>query len=312
MSETTPRAILIAGPTASGKSALALELAARHRGVVINADSMQVYRELRILTARPTPEEEARVPHALYGHVPAAEAYSVGRWAADAQRAIAAARAEGRRPILVGGTGLYFRALLEGLSPIPAVPADIRQRWRRRAAEEGAGALHRELAERDPATAARLGATDTQRIVRALEVLDATGRPLSAWQELRGTPVLKPAETVRLVLTPERAELRRRCALRFAAMLDQGGLAEARRFAALGLAPDLPAMRAIGLRPVLRHVAGEIDREEALRHGIDETRKYVKRQATWIRRNMMSWNAVIEQQTETSRRVILPIIDWER
>jgi tRNA dimethylallyltransferase len=288
MAETPPRAILIAGPTASGKSALALELAERHRGVVINADSMQVYRELRILTARPTPEDEARVPHALYGHVPAAEAYSVGRWLADATEAIARARAEGRRPVLVGGTGLYFRALLEGLAPIPAIPAEVRERWRRRAAEEGAAALHRVLAERDPPMAARLAPNDTQRIARALEVLDATRQSLSSWQELRGTRVLREEETTRLVLMPERAELHRRCAARFAAMLDEGGLEEARRFAGLGLAPDLPAMRAIGLRPVLRHVAGEIDREEATRQGIAETRRYVKRQATWLKRHMIS------------------------
>jgi tRNA dimethylallyltransferase len=289
MAETIPRAILIAGPTASGKSALALELAERFGGVVINADSMQVYRELRILTARPTPEDEARAPHALYGHVPAAEAYSVGRWLADATEAIARARAEGRCPVLVGGTGLYFRALLEGLAPIPAIPADVRERWRRRAAEEGAMTLHRVLAARDPATAARLTPTDPQRIVRALEVLDATGQSLSSWQELRGTPVLREEEATRLVLIPERAELHRRCAARFVAMLDEGGLEEARRLAGLGLALDLPAMRAIGLRPVLRHVAGEIDREEAIRQGNAETRRYVKRQATWLRRHMISW-----------------------
>jgi tRNA dimethylallyltransferase len=297
MAETTPRAILIAGPTASGKSALALELAECFGGVVINADSMQVYRELRILTARPTPEDEARAPHALYGHVPGAEAYSVGRWSAEAAEAIARARQEGRRPIVVGGTGLYFRALLDGLSPIPATPPEIRDAWRRRAAEEGAAALHRVLADRDPTTAARLAPGDTQRLVRALEVLDATGRPLSAWQLLPGTPILAEAETVRLVLMPERADLRRRCAVRFEAMLDECGLAEARRLAGLGLRPELPVMRAIGVRPLLQHVAGAIGREEALRQGIAETRQYVKRQATWLRRNMISWRAIGAQET---------------
>jgi tRNA dimethylallyltransferase len=299
MAEPTPRAILIAGPTASGKSALALELAERLGGVVINADSMQVYRELRILTARPTPEDEARAPHALYGHVPAAEAYSVGRWVADAAEAIAEARAEGRRPILVGGTGLYFRALLEGLAPIPAIPAEVREKWRVRAQMEPAADLHQLLAGRDAETAARLAPGDTQRIVRALEVLEATGQSLSSWQELRGTPVLREEEATRFVLMPERAELHRRCAARFVAMLDEGGLEEARRFTRLGLAPDLPAMRAIGLRPVLRYVAGEIDREEAVRQGIAETRRYVKRQATWLRRHMISWDGADAKQMKT-------------
>jgi tRNA dimethylallyltransferase len=299
MTETTPRAILIAGPTASGKSALALELAERFGGVVINADSMQVYRELRVLTARPAPEDEARVPHALYGHVPGGEAYSVGRWATDAAQAIARAREEGRRPIIVGGTGLYFRALLEGLSPIPPIPAELRARWRRRAAEEGAADLHRLLAERDPGTAARLAPGDTQRLVRALEVLDATGRPLSTWQQLPGTPILVAEETVRLVLMPERAELHRRCAARFQAMLERGGLDEARRLASLGLDPALPAMRAIGVRPLLRHLADEIDRETAVREAIAETRQYVKRQATWLRRNMIAWRSIVAQEAET-------------
>jgi tRNA dimethylallyltransferase len=260
---------------------------------------MQVYRELRILTARPTPADEARVPHALYGHVPGAEAYSVGRWVTDAAEAIARARAEGRRPILVGGTGLYFRALLEGLSPIPPIPAEVRTRWRRRAAEEGAANFHRLLAERDPGTAARLAPGDAQRLVRALEVLDATGRPLSAWQQLPGTPTLVAGDTVRLVLMPERAELHRRCAARFQAMLEHGGLEEARQLAGLGLDPGLPVMRAIGVRPLLRHLAGQIDREAAVREGIAETRQYVKRQATWLRRNMTAWRKTIAQETET-------------
>jgi tRNA dimethylallyltransferase len=163
--------VLIAGPTASGKSALALALAERLGGVVINADSMQVYSELRILTARPSPEDEARAPHRLYGHVPACEAYSVGRYVADAAAAIAAAAAEGLRPIIVGGTGLYFKALTEGLSPIPPVPDDIRQKWRALANEQGANALWMALKDKDPGMALRLDPNDSQRIVRALEVV---------------------------------------------------------------------------------------------------------------------------------------------
>ena len=194
------KAILIAGPTASGKSALALAIAERVGGVIINADSMQVYRELRILSARPTPEEEKRVPHKLYGFVPASEAYSAGRFVRDAAEAIAAARSEGRRPIIVGGTGLYFKALLEGLSPIPRIDDAIRDHWRSEAARRGAAALHRELAQRDATMAARLAPADTQRVVRALEVLEQTGRSLAEWQMDRSPPVVDEAQTVELLL----------------------------------------------------------------------------------------------------------------
>ncbi len=221
------RAILIAGPTASGKSAFALDLAEKKGGVVINADSMQVYRDLRILTARPTPEDEARAPHRLYGHVPGSEAYSAARFADEASRAIADVRALGRVPIIVGGTGLYFKALLEGLSPVPPVPDDVRAHWRGEADRLGAAALHAVLAHRDPVMAGRLKATDPQRMVRALEVLEATGRSLADWHETPGQPVLQEAETERFVLMPERDELYRRCDARFEAMMaagaDRGG-----------------------------------------------------------------------------------------
>ncbi len=199
------RAILIAGPTASGKSGLALRLAEELGGVVINADSMQVYRELRILTARPTPEDEARVPHALYGFVSGAEAYSAGRYAVDAARAIEEARCSGRVPIVVGGTGLYFKVLLEGLSPVPAIDPDVRAYWRAQAAARPAPELHAILSARDAAMAARLMPTDPQRIVRALEVLESTGRSLADWQRQPGKPVLAEHETVRLLMVPDRA-----------------------------------------------------------------------------------------------------------
>mgnify|MGYP003660580010 CR=1 FL=1 len=200
--------ILIAGPTASGKSALAVELAERLGGTVINADSMQVYAELRVLSARPSPADEARAPHLLYGHVGIAEAYSAGRWLADMGGALKEARAAGRRPIVVGGTGLYFKALTQGISGMPDVPEEVRARVRARLEGEGTAALHRELAERDPAAAARFPDTDPQRTLRALEVLEATGRPISAWQGDPPGPALVPAsEAVRLVLWPDRGWL---------------------------------------------------------------------------------------------------------
>src|SRR6185437_1963327 len=230
---TQLRPILIAGPTASGKSGLALALAERVGGTVINADSMQVYRELRVLTARPTAEDEARAPHLLYGFTSGAEAYSAGRYAADAARAIAETRAAGRVPIVVGGTGLYFRALLQGLSPIPATDPHVRAFWRAEAARRPAVELHALLAGRDPEMAARLMPTDTQRIVRALEVLEGTGRSLAEWQRQPGRPVLNEVEAVRLRVSIDRAELNARIERRFDRMMDEGALDEARRLAEL-------------------------------------------------------------------------------
>jgi tRNA dimethylallyltransferase len=298
----TDRAILIAGPTASGKSALALALAERHGGVIMNADSMQVYRELRILTARPSAEDEARVPHALYGFVPASEAYSVGRYMADAARVIAAARAEGRVPIVVGGTGLYFKALLEGLSPIPVVPEVVRARWRAEARRLGAAALHRMLSERDPHMAVRLRPTDPQRIVRALEVLEATGRSLADWQRVAGKPVLSAEAAIRIVVLPERGELYRRCDMRFEAMLRQGALEEVAALRALALDPTLPAMTALGVAPLLAHLAGKATLEGAATQAKADTRRYAKRQLTWLRRNMIAWKWLDTQETERCRQ----------
>ena len=195
-------AVLIAGPTASGKSALALALAKATGGVIINADSMQVYRDLRIITARPTPDEEARVPHRLYGHVDAAVNFSAGRWVADAAAALAEARAESRLPIFVGGTGLYFKALTRGLSAVPPVPADIRDSVRARLEREGVEALHAELAQRDPVSAERLKPRDRTRIARALEVVEATGRSLPDWHREGLPPLLPPGQLVRCFWTP--------------------------------------------------------------------------------------------------------------
>lgn len=283
------RAILIAGPTAAGKSALALELAERHGGTVINADSMQVYRDLRILTARPSPQEERRVPHRLFGFVPAAEAYSVGRWLADVARAVEEAWASGRLPILVGGTGLYFKALLEGLSPVPEIPLEVRRRWREAALRGTAAELHRLLEQCDPEMAARLRPTDTQRLVRALEVVEATGRSLADWQRHAGPAVLSAAETVRIVLAPERQSLVQRIDARCEAMLAAGALEEVASLAAQRLDPALPAMRAHGVRPLLACIAGAIDIDLAAARIKSETRRYAKRQRTWARRFMADW-----------------------
>lgn len=284
-----PSAILIAGPTASGKSRLAIELAQRHGGTVINADSMQVYAELEILTARPALEEMAGVPHLLFGHVAGAGGYSVGRYLEEAARAIAETCAVGRLPVVVGGTGLYFKALLEGLSPIPTVPAEIRYRWRQLAKDDGPHVLHALLAERDPEMAARLRPTDPQRIVRALEVLEVTGRSLAYWQAQPGVPLLKAEECERLVLSPERGELYRRCDLRFDQMMAAGAMEEVRALAALGLDPELPIMRALGVRPLLETVAGKSTLAAAIEAAKAETRQYAKRQVTWLRGHMISW-----------------------
>jgi tRNA dimethylallyltransferase len=289
----TPRAILIAGPTASGKSALALKLAAEHNGVIINADSMQVYAELSLLTARPSADDLAQVPHSMYGFVAASDAYSVGRWLVDAASAINEARANGQMPIIVGGTGLYFLGLLEGLSPVPEIPAEIRRRCRDAAAHAAAGELHQQLAARDPETASRLAPGDIQRITRALEVIDATGRSLSDWQRQPGVPVLDAATTERLVVSPPRDVLHTRANQRFDLMMDGGALDEVRALAALNLSPELPVMGALGVRPLLDLLAGRLDREAAIEQAKAETRQYQKRQATWIKRQMSAWKHVI-------------------
>lgn len=304
-----PRAILIAGPTASGKSALALTLAERYGAVVVNADSMQVYRELEILTARPGPADLARADHRLYGHVPAAEAYSVGRYLREIAPVLAEAAAAGRIAVVVGGTGLYFKALLEGLAEVPEIDPGIRERWRARSAVDGAAALHAELTRRDPAMAARLSPTDPQRLVRALEVIDSTGRSLAVWQAAASRPLLQESETVRLLLTCDRERLYSRCDARLDAMIAAGALDEVRRLAALGLPPDLPAMRAVGAPPLLAHLRGELDLDAAVAQSKLDTRHYVKRQLTWARRNMMSWHSIVQQFNCDIATLAFPIID---
>ena len=281
---TVADAVLIAGPTASGKSAQALALAEHFNGMVINADSMQVYREAPVLTAQPGKEAMARAPHRLYGHVAASELYSVGRYEADARDALAEARARGKLPVFVGGTGLYFSALTEGLARIPSIPAAIRQKMRALLAEAGVEELHRLLKARDPETAATLRPSDPQRNLRAFEVLEATGRPLSHWQRQMSAPVLDGLKLARFVLDPPRPWLRQRIAERFETMLDQGGLAEA--LALAGLDPALPAAKLLGLRPLLAHARGEIAREAAIEAAVTATRQFAKRQMTWFRNRM--------------------------
>jgi len=287
-----PTAILIAGPTASGKSAAALALAEGLRGTIVNADSMQVYRELRVLTARPAEADMARTPHRLYGMVSAAEAYSVGRWLEQASAAIVDAAGEGRRPILVGGTGLYFKALTEGLAPIPDVPPEVRDHWREREEQLGAEGLYRELAVRDPAMAARLRPTDPQRLVRALEVIDATGVSLAEWQGAEAAPVLAPERVLKLVVAPERERVYAAIDARFDTMMKAGALDEVRGLLALGLDQGLPAMRAHGVRELGAYLAGNSSLDPAVAKAKTESRRYAKRQMTWLRRFMMDWQWV--------------------
>jgi tRNA dimethylallyltransferase len=281
-------AVLIAGPTASGKSALALAMAERHGGVIINADSMQVYRDLRIITARPT-EADERVPHWLYGHIDADENYSVGRWCQDVRAALDEARAAGRMSILVGGTGLYFKALTQGLSAVPPTPPEVRATVRARCEAEGSEALHAELSRRDPEMAARLKPADRMRIARALEVLEATGRSLADWHRDGMPAILDPDRALKVFLAVDRADLHRRIDARFDAMLAAGALDEVRALAARGLDPMLPAMKAHGVPWLRRHLAGEIGLEAAAEGGKQDTRRYTKRQVTWFRHQMPGW-----------------------
>ncbi|MGH6866480.1 MAG: tRNA (adenosine(37)-N6)-dimethylallyltransferase MiaA [Methyloceanibacter sp.] len=286
---TRPDAILIAGPTASGKSAVAFRLAERLGGTIINADSMQVYRELAILTARPTAEEMAAIPHRLYGTVPARVAYAVGRWLANARSAIEEAQSDGRLPILTGGTGLYFKALLEGLAPVPDIPDEIRSHWRVQSATLGPEGLHAELSARDPAMAARLRPSDPQRIVRALEVIDATGVSLSEWQGAAGTPVLPGESVLKLLIAPDREPVYAAIDARFERMVEAGAIEEVEHLLAQGLDRSLPAMRAHGVPELSAFLVGKITLDEAKARVKTVTRHYVKRQMTWARRFMSDW-----------------------
>ncbi|MGZ5915702.1 MAG: tRNA (adenosine(37)-N6)-dimethylallyltransferase MiaA [Methyloceanibacter sp.] len=286
---TAPEAVLIAGPTASGKSSVALDLAAHFRGTVINADSMQMYGELHVLTARPGAADRAKAPHRLYGMAPATEAYSVGRWLADVAAAIKEARKDARFPILVGGTGLYFKALTEGLAEVPDIPDELRRCWRAEADRLGSAALHQALAARDPTMAARLKPSDPQRVLRALEVIDATGVSLGEWQGSNAAPLLAGEATLKLVIAPEREPLYAAIDARFDRMLEGGALEEVRALVGRGLDDGLPAMRAHGVRELAAFLAGTASLEAAAAKAKTESRRYAKRQMTWLRRYMSSW-----------------------
>jgi tRNA dimethylallyltransferase len=281
-------AVLIAGPTASGKSAAALALAEHAGGIVINTDSMQVYREARILTARPNADAEARAPHRLYGYVGVDETYSVARYLADAAAAFAEARGQKRLPIFVGGTGLYFGALTDGLADIPSVPPEIRKQVQRRREELGAEAFFEALRTRDPDSAERLRASDTQRVLRAAEVFEATGRPLGEWQREKPLPgPLAGLSLARFVIAPPRPELHRRIERRFDAMLGDGAVDEAVRLSSVD--SSKPAAKILGLRELVAVSTGAMAVDEARALAQASTRQYAKRQLTWFRHRMADW-----------------------
>ena len=280
------RAILIAGPTASGKSALALALAQRLGGAVVNANSMQVYRDLRILTARPTPDEERSAPHLLFGHVDGAVNYSVGRWLEDLRAVLDDLARDAVTPVIAGGTGLYFKAALQGLSDIPAVPEELRAKVRAEAQGETPQNLHAKLAQRDPATAAKLRPTDPQRILRALEIYEATGQPLAAFQGARSRPLLDENECLAFFIAPQRAELFTRIDARFDKMIACGALDEIRALRERHLDPALPVMRAHGVPHLVAYLDGRLPLDEAITRGKLDTRHYAKRQFTFARHQL--------------------------
>ena len=279
-------AILITGPTASGKSALAVALAKQHNGVVVNADSMQVYDTLHVLTARPFEADMQGVAHHLYGHVPASQHYSTGEWFRDAAVVLQAVRGEGRIPVFVGGTGLYFKALTGGLSDMPAVPAAIREHVRGRLLAEGAEALHAALSEKDPETAASLRPGDGQRIARALEIFEATGQSIRVFQARQGSVAIDPESALKIVVLPDRALLRQRIDRRFAGMLETGAVEEVEALLSLGLKPEMPAMKAIGVPQIAAFLSGTMSKAEVIETSSAATRQYAKRQMTWFRNQL--------------------------
>ncbi len=300
--------IVLAGPTASGKSALALAIAEEFGGVVINADSMQVYHELRVLTARPTAADEARAAHRLYGVLAAADPCSAGRWRDLALAEIADVRAAGQIPIVVGGTGLYLRALTEGLSPVPAVPAELRAAVTALHRRLGAARFHAALAARDPEMAKQLEPGDSQRLIRAYEVLEATGKSLAEWQSLPpGGPALA-GRWLTVVMAPPRDWLYARCGRRFDHMLAAGAIEEARALAALDLAPSVPLMKALGVPELLGHIRGERDLAAAVERAKMQTRRYAKRQTSWFRNQIRYDFAISAQDLESCRRLTFPKI----
>ena len=300
-------AILIAGPTASGKSSVAVELAERINGAVINTDSMQIYRDLAILTARPDPAEMKSVPHLLYGVLDASEISSAGKWLEFAREAYYSVADQGRVPIFVGGTGLYFRALTEGLAPIPDIPHAINEAAAALRRQLGANAFFAQLCDRDPSSASQLSANDEQRVLRAWAVLQATGRPLSDWQK-SNAPALLPEPAHRIVIEPDRAWLYARINARFDRMVSEGAVAEVEALAARHLPSRLPAMRALGVPHFLAYLRGEVSLELAVEKAKTGSRRYAKRQMTWFRNQMITWNRVYAQDSESIKKQIFNIV----
>jgi tRNA dimethylallyltransferase len=284
--------IFVAGPTASGKSELALMLAERFDGVVINADSMQVYKEMRVLTARPDDAEEARAPHRLYGVLSVSDSCSAGRWAELAKAEIEVAIAAGKVPILVGGTGLYFEALIDGIAPTPEIPAKVRNLVRAKMEELGAVEFHRLLAAKDPAMAEKLHSNDRQRLMRAMEVIEATGLSLAKWQHQQSVGPEFENPWLGLVVDIPRDELYARCDKRLDLMLEEGALEEVKVLKKKGFDRNLPAMKALGVPDFMAYLDGDMALDEALLKAKTGTRRYAKRQLTWLRRKMISWNYV--------------------
>ncbi len=282
--DRSPPVVIVTGPTGSGKSGLALALAQAFGGVVINADSVQIYRELRILTARPDREALSRAPHRLYGHLPGRERCSAGRWRHMALAEVAACHEAEKLPLLVGGTGLYLRALEQGLAQVPEISAAVRAAAQSLHRELGNAGFHARLGARDSAMAARLHPSDTQRMIRAWEVLEATGRSLADWQTAGSEPA--PYRFLSLVCLPPRAKLYAACDARFRVMVRHGALDEVRDLLALKLDPALPVMKALGVPELSRHLAGELDLEAAIARAQQSTRNYAKRQMTWLRTQM--------------------------
>jgi tRNA dimethylallyltransferase len=296
--------LVIAGPTASGKSGLAMLAADAFAGTIVNADAIQMYRDLCILSARPSATDEAFVPHRLYGVLKADETCSAAHWAELAGQEIETIHAQGRLPVLVGGTGLYLKSLIEGLAPMPDVPEHVRDEARALAARIGAPALHAKLSKCDPVMGARLKPGDTQRVTRAWEVYQATGRSLALWQEGRGTP--HPAHFLSVFVMPGRDDLYRSCDMRFERMLGAGGWDEARAF--LDAPEGLPALRALGLRELISCMKGDISRDRAIEQAKAATRHYAKRQVTWFRHQMQPSHVLDAQFSESLWSKIFPIL----
>lgn len=301
------KVIVIAGPTASGKSRLAMAVAEEFGGVVINANSMQIYHTLRVLTARPTADDEARVPHRLYGILAPADLCSAGRWRTLADAACEEAWSQGRLPVVVGGTGLYVRVLLDGLSPIPVVPDDVRAATRARFARLGNALFHAELTAVDPVVAARLHPANSQRLMRAWEVLAATGRSLADWQAEPPFAGLAAAAFT-ITVTPPRQALYAACDLRFQDMLERGAVDEVRALMALDLPPDVPVLRAVGVPALMAYLQGKISREQAVEEARQATRNYAKRQLTWFRHQLDAQHVISAQFSESLPSEIISII----